>query len=102
MKKYGLLLTILLVLVLGFSVCAQDKKTIIIWDQFFPEAQSRFMDSVIAEFEEMNPEIQVERSVMDTESIRKVLKVSLTADAGPDIFYYDSGPDFWVFWLKLD
>jgi hypothetical protein len=27
MKKYGLLLTILLVLVLGFSVCAQDKKT---------------------------------------------------------------------------
>jgi raffinose/stachyose/melibiose transport system substrate-binding protein len=94
MKKYGLLLTILLVLVLGFSVCAQDKKTIIIWDQFFPEAQSRFMDSVIAEFEEMNPEIQVERSVMDTESIRKVLKVSLTADAGPDIFYYDSGPGF--------
>jgi raffinose/stachyose/melibiose transport system substrate-binding protein len=83
-----------IILVIGSLGLTQERKTVILWDQFFPAAQSRFMDKVIEEFEQQNPEINIERSVMDTESIRKVLKVALSADAGPDIFYYDSGPGF--------
>ncbi|MEM1996406.1 MAG: extracellular solute-binding protein [Thermoplasmatales archaeon] len=96
MRKMEICLFVLvgIVLLLGSLGMAQEKKTLILWDQFFPAAQSRFIDAVVAEFEQQHPEVNVERSVMDTESIRKVLKVALSADAGPDIFYYDSGPGF--------
>lgn len=72
----------------------EEGRTLVLWDQFFPDSQSELMDQFIADFEAENPGVTVERSVYDTDSIRTTLRSSLQAGRGPDIFYYDAGPAF--------
>lgn len=86
-----------LALVLGLvgGVLAQQATTsITIWDQFFPSAQNTLMNEFIAEYQSAHPNVEIKRSVFDTDSIRTVLRPALASGQGPDIFYYDAGPAF--------
>lgn len=82
-----------LILAIG-SASAQTQTTLTIWDQFFPTEQSDLMNQLIVEFEAEHPGVQVNRSILDTDSIRAVLRTALTSGQGPDVFYYDAGPGF--------
>lgn len=52
------------------------------------------MDQLIGRCTQANPDITVRREVQTTDQIRSVLRTSLDAGQGPDIFAYDTGPGF--------
>lgn len=70
-----------------------DKPVLVIWDQFFPESQDKLMNSFVEEFEK-NHNVDIQRTVYDTDSLRTTLRTSLTTVSGPDIFYFDAGPAY--------
>lgn len=72
---------------------ASEKPVLVIWDQFFPESQDKLMNSFIEEFESSH-NVDVQRTVYDTDSLRTTLRTSLTTESGPDIFYFDAGPAY--------
>lgn len=75
------------------ATMVSDKPVLVIWDQFFPESQDKLMNSFIEEFESIH-DVEVQRTVYDTDSLRTTLRTSLTTENGPDIFYYDAGPAY--------
>ena len=76
------------------AASAADKTVVTVWDQFFSPGANELMDAFAAEFEAANPDIDVERNVLDTDAIRATLPSALASGEGPDIFYYDAGPAF--------
>lgn len=73
---------------------AAGKTTIVVWDQYFPQAQNKLMNDFVASYESSHPSVVVRRTPYDTDSIRTVLRPALSSGSGPDLFYYDAGPAF--------
>ncbi len=76
------------------EAAAAEVTRLVVWDQFFPASQDELMKEFIAQYENKNPDVRIERTVYDTDSIRTVLRPALTSGEGPDVFYYDAGPAF--------
>ncbi len=71
---------------------AQEKITILFWDQF-PNVSDR-MDAFVANFNESQDRVEVVRESFATGTMRDVIRTALSSGTGPDIFYYDLGPGF--------
>jgi len=94
LKKSFSMMVMVSILVICLFTMVEAETTLTVWDQFFPSAQNELMKAFVEEFEANHPGVNVERSVLDTDSIRVVLKTALASKEGPDVFYYDAGPSF--------
>lgn len=95
-KKLGILLVVLLsaLLISVVITSAQDTVTLRVWDTFSEGVAYDGMESLIAGFQEANPNIIVERDTMTADDMRPILRTALSSGTGPDIMYYDTGPGF--------
>ena len=48
----------------------------------------------IKHFEQLNPDIKIDRESIDSEQLRTLIQTRLRSDAAPDIFMYDTGPGY--------
>src|SRR5215211_6642817 len=87
---------LVLLLVLGAApslATAQEPVTLRVWDQFVgPESET--VEAVYAAFMEANPDIIIERDVIDDQTLRDTANVALGSGTGPDVLYYAPGPGY--------
>lgn len=97
--KQRFLLVLLGVFVL-FSVYSQPSTdetasatgiTLTIWDDKSNADESATLDKVIAEWEELHPDIKIEHSAVDIDSYKMKIKTAIAAGEMPDLFYTYGG-----------
>jgi len=72
---------------------AQEPITLRVWDQFVgPESET--VEAVYSMFMEANPDIVIERDVIDDQTLRDTANVALGSGTGPDVLYYAPGPGY--------
>jgi raffinose/stachyose/melibiose transport system substrate-binding protein len=57
-------------------------------------ALERAAEEIVTRFEKQNPNIDVQREAVPTESMRDVIQTRLQSDNPPDLIRYDPGPGF--------
>ena len=79
------LIAFLLLLTAGPGIgAAQEPVTLRVWDQFVgPESET--VEAVYAAFMEANPDIVIERDVIDDQTLRDTANVALGSGTGPDV-----------------
>jgi len=89
-------LTLLLVLLIGTgSVLAQDEVTINWWHISTEESQSAFWEEIAGEFEAMNPNVDIEITVLENEAFKSQLVTVMQAEDPPDLFQTWGGGVLW-------
>jgi ABC-type glycerol-3-phosphate transport system substrate-binding protein len=93
-RAKSLALLAALLLVVSLSSVAQDQVTITYWD--FWVTQGAGVDEAIALFEEMNPGINVERTLQGGGNFNQLVQSAYTAgpDSTPDVFVLPDPPTF--------
>lgn len=72
---------------------AQDKVTLLVWDQFTgPETE--IVDDIYAKFTEANPNIEIKRESYQTQQMQQTANTAISSGTGPDVIFYDSGPGY--------
>jgi len=88
----GVLLCSILILILSGSVVgAEELKIINVWDQWTDPVQDEAMNKVVNMFQEKHPDVRIMRMAGAMQDLQKVLKTAMSAGTGPDIFYDDAG-----------
>jgi raffinose/stachyose/melibiose transport system substrate-binding protein len=73
---------------------AQDEQIELrVWDQF-TGANSEAIQAIYDSFTEANPNITIEREVIDSDTMRDTINTAISSGTGPDIFNYDAGPGY--------
>lgn len=94
MKKLGLFLVVaLLVATIGIGpTTAQDEEvTLVVWDNFTREAEQEMIEELNAMFEEMNPNVTIQREAYDTSDLTQLAPRALSEDNGPDVIMVNQG-----------
>jgi len=68
---------------------AQTK--LVLWDQYYREAESEAMNTIVARFQAENPGIVIERTTKTLDDLKLVLKMSVESGKGPDIMQVNQG-----------
>ena len=114
MKKFSLLLCIIVSAALLLSACATPaptevpaapsapeapaateapaaETTLVVWDQFYRDVESQVMDTLNAEFEAAHPGVKIERVVKTLDDLKVTLKLALAEEDGPDVAQVNQG-----------
>ncbi len=100
MKKMREVILYFVVVLVLFTSCgkSQEAETGLVelnfWDLRTEETNGTMIDSIIAAFEEANPNISITRSAFKVEDLRNTIKPAINSGEGPDIFSYDSGAGY--------
>lgn len=73
---------------------AEEKVSLLVWDQFTDEDASAAFDQIIENFQAQNPNIEIKREIQQLETLQATINTALASGTGPDIVYYDTGPGF--------
>lgn len=65
--------------------------TLVVWDQFYRDAESQVMNTLNAEFEAAHPGVKIERVVKTLDDLKVTLKLALAEDDGPDVAQVNQG-----------
>jgi len=65
--------------------------TLVVWDQFYRDAETQVMDTLNAEFEAAHPGVKIERVVKTLDDLKVTLKLALAEDDGPDVAQVNQG-----------
>jgi raffinose/stachyose/melibiose transport system substrate-binding protein len=76
------------------NVSNDGNVTLTMWDPYTTPEQSIILETIIEDYQEKNPNIQVKRNTMKNEDLRNTIKPALTSNEGPDLFFYDAGPGY--------
>ena len=71
---------------------ADEKITLVVWDQFTEEDISPVADEIYANFMAENPNIVIKREMYTIDQIAATLRTALASGTGPDVFYGDITP----------
>lgn len=71
-----------------------EKKQLLFWDQTGGANKDLVVETLIADFEAANPDIEIVWEQFDFLVMSDIAKTTIEAGEGPDIMYYDSGPGF--------
>ena len=82
MKKWSVVLSLMIVLVMASTSLAQV--TIEYW-QYYYESKVKLIDELIEEFEAQNPDIKVKHITFPYESFNEQVTVAVSAGQGPDV-----------------
>jgi raffinose/stachyose/melibiose transport system substrate-binding protein len=120
MKKFSLLLSIILAAALLLAACAKpaptevpvateppvaeepaveeppaevpaEEITLVVWDQFYRDVESQVIETLNAEFEAAHPGIKIERVVKTLDDLKVTLKLALVETDGPDVAQVNQG-----------
>lgn len=100
MKKLQKLLVLCLVFVMVLSACGKrstetpeptEETTLLVWDQFYRPEESAVIDTLNAEFEEMHPEVKIQREVKVLDDLKMTVKLALAEADGPDVAQVNQG-----------
>ena len=120
MKKFSLLLSIILAAALLLAACAKpaptevpiateppvaeepaaeeppaevpaEEITLVVWDQFYRDVESQVIETLNAEFEAAHPGIKIERVVKTLDDLKVTLKLALVETGGPDVAQVNQG-----------
>src|SRR5687767_11361459 len=72
---------------------AQEPVTLRVWDQA-TGPESATYEAIYAAFMEANPDIIIDRNVVDDQTMRDTANVALASGTGPDVLYYAPGPGY--------
>jgi len=84
-----IVITLLMVMVLSFSAAAQD--TLVVNTYTSDPAPRKAMKELVAQYEEMNPDVDVELNITAHEDFKQAIRVWLTSDNPPDVFSWFAG-----------
>ncbi|MCV9885140.1 type 2 periplasmic-binding domain-containing protein [Metabacillus halosaccharovorans] len=73
------------------NLSKDGKITLTMWDGATTPETSIIYETIIKNYKELHPDIEIKRVTMKTEDIRNTIKPALTSKEGPDLFTYDSG-----------
>jgi raffinose/stachyose/melibiose transport system substrate-binding protein len=93
MKRYLTLLfgLVFVIAVFAAPAAAQEKVTLLVWDDFSREAEQPMIEQLHKAFMEQNPNITIKREVYSTDDITKTLPTALTESTGPDVSKVNQG-----------
>lgn len=90
MKRKLLVSGLALVMSLGLSVSA-SAVTLKMWDNQVDGTISEALETIVAQFLEENPDIEIERVPKDLTSLQETLKAAFMAGDAPDLVYLEAG-----------
>ena len=119
MKRFSLLLSVILAAALLLSACAKpapteapvvappteepateapvtteapaEAITLVVWDQYYRDVESQVMNTLNAEFEAAHPGVKIERVVKTLDDLKVTLKLALAEEDGPDVAQVNQG-----------
>ncbi len=102
MKKFRLPLILVLTFVLILGACAtpaeqtppeevSEETTLVVWDQFYREEESKVIETLNAEFEAAHPGIKIERETKVLADLQMTVKLALGETDGPDVAQVNQG-----------
>lgn len=99
MKKFSLLLSIILTATLLLAACAKpapteapvEEITLVVWDQFYRDVESQVIETLNVEFEAAHPGVKIERVVKTLDDLKVTLKLALSESDGPDVAQVNQG-----------
>ncbi|MBP7212988.1 MAG: extracellular solute-binding protein [Anaerolineaceae bacterium] len=104
MKKFRNSLIIMLTMLLVLSACSSpatpptddpadqsDDVTLVVWDQFYREEESKVIETLNAEFEAAHPGVKIERDSKVLDDLQMTVKLALGESDGPDIAQVNQG-----------
>ena len=99
MKKFSLLLSIVLAAALLLAACAApapteapaEEITMVVWDQFYRDVETQVIETLNAEFEAAHPGVKIERVVKTLDDLKVTLKLALAEEDGPDLAQVNQG-----------
>ncbi|MEA4812964.1 MAG: extracellular solute-binding protein [Anaerolineaceae bacterium] len=66
-------------------------QTLIVWDQFYRDVESKVMETLNAEFEAAHPGVKIERVVKNLDDLKVTEKLALSKADGPDVAQVNQG-----------
>ncbi len=102
MKKFRLPLILVLTFVLILGACTKpadqtppeevsEETTLVVWDQFYREEESKVIETLNAEFEAANPGVKIERETKVLADLQMTVKLALGETDGPDVAQVNQG-----------
>jgi raffinose/stachyose/melibiose transport system substrate-binding protein len=89
MKRLLLLATLLLAF--AAPAAAQDKVTLVIWDNFTRDAEQTMINQLNDEFTKAHPNVTIKRESYSTDDMTKTLPLALGDSSGPDVAMVNQG-----------
>lgn len=71
----------------GGAVTADQQITLTYWDAWPGDPQKSLMDGIVKEWNDNNPNVQVERSTTANDPYKTKIKTAIAADEAPDVFF---------------
>lgn len=68
-----------------------EQQTLVVWDQFYRDVESKVMETLNQEFEVAHPGIKVERVVKNLDDLKVTEKLALAEANGPDVAQVNQG-----------
>jgi raffinose/stachyose/melibiose transport system substrate-binding protein len=103
MKRTVHLSIIIVVLLLSFASPGlfaggkqetQQKASLKMWDNYLTGTEFELLEALIAQYQSENPEVKVERNLIDFPQAQQTIKPALTSGSGPDVMHYALGPAY--------
>lgn len=93
--KRNVLFTLLIISMLVLGACQpkapSESRTLVVWDQFYRDEESKVIDQLNAEFEAKNPGVIIKREVKVLEDLNLTVKLALKNEDGPDVAQVNQG-----------
>ena len=68
--------------------------TLKMWDNYLEGTQFELFELLVSEYQSENPNVKVERNLIDFSEAQQTIKPALTSGSGPDIMLYATGPAY--------
>ena len=65
--------------------------TLVVWDQFYRDVESKVMETLNQEFEANHPGVKIQREVKTLDDLKVTLKLALSRSDGPDVAQVNQG-----------
>ncbi len=102
MKKFRLSIIFVLSFVLILSACTtpavetppeetSEETTLVVWDQFYRDEESKVIETLNAEFETAHPGVKIERETKVLADLQMTVKLALGETDGPDVAQVNQG-----------
>jgi len=101
MKKFRTPLVLALSIMLILSACSSPiqtpptevsgETTLVVWDQFYRDEESKVIETLNAEFEAAHPGVKIERETKVLADLQMTVKLALGETDGPDVAQVNQG-----------
>jgi len=68
-----------------------ETQTLVVWDQFYRDVESKVMETLNQEFEAAHPGVKIERVVKNLDDLKVTEKLALAEANGPDVAQVNQG-----------